>query len=443
MLSGALLRTIAAAVVVHGAVNAPAFAQTIDLESAPHLRAVEAQRLGSTTDPNLGFTSVSGIAIDRDGSVYVFDFGVYGVKVFSAEGRLIRTIGRQGQGPGEFETAATPGIKGDTLWVRTRGAPGCATRVVLFKRDGTYLSSTNVIGPSVVVRSDQSAYSAPIDMLGDGRMISGEYSCYTGVTAAGSRGGGRGGSSSGGGGASPAITLIQGEIRVPRVLFNLATGKSDTVGWFTRLGQVAPPPPRKEIQIEGRAQPIPVAPRDEQLAVPTRDGRFLIDRTRTERAGTANIRLVRTNVRGDTVSNISLRYEPVRYDAATLDSVAAQAVKFPGGAYRVVNGVPQVTPYNNPRAAAAALRTEMRFPQFQMPVTRAVAGGDGTLWLRREDRGGGMVLWHIVEQNGQLRGTVSLPARSNPTWMSGSTLWVVHQDEDDVPWLVRYTISRG
>jgi hypothetical protein len=221
------------------------------------------------------------------------------------------------------------------------------------------------------------------------------------------------------------------------VRFDLAAGTVDTIGWFLRLA-VQAAPARPQIMVEGRNQPIPLPPRDAPLAVAFRDGRVTIHRALPDGASAAVIRVVRTNMRGDTVANVALRYAPVPYSRATLDSIAARAVRFPGNGIRMVNGVPQVTPYGNPAAAHAAIRAEMKFPPFQLPVTRALAGMDGRILVMREDEGEATVLWHVLERNGQPRGTLALPRTANPVWMSGTALWVVQLDEDDVPWLVRY-----
>lgn len=46
---------------------------TVDLESTPLLRATEELRIGSSSDPNIGFSRIGGVAIDRDGQVYIFE----------------------------------------------------------------------------------------------------------------------------------------------------------------------------------------------------------------------------------------------------------------------------------------------------------------------------------------------------------------------------------
>jgi sugar lactone lactonase YvrE len=49
----------------------------------------------------------SGLAIDAKGRLYVLDQGNNRVQVLDADGKYLRTIGRQGQGPGEFFMPST------------------------------------------------------------------------------------------------------------------------------------------------------------------------------------------------------------------------------------------------------------------------------------------------------------------------------------------------
>jgi hypothetical protein len=62
---------------------------------------------------------VSGVAVDRAGNVYVTDFLAAKIWVFDSDGRLLTSIGRKGQGPGEFEAPTGPAIGPDgRLYVR-------------------------------------------------------------------------------------------------------------------------------------------------------------------------------------------------------------------------------------------------------------------------------------------------------------------------------------
>ena len=54
-------------------------------------------------DPNQRFYRTTGIDIDAEGNLWVLDAGNHRIQVFSAEGDFIRSLGREGQGPGELE----------------------------------------------------------------------------------------------------------------------------------------------------------------------------------------------------------------------------------------------------------------------------------------------------------------------------------------------------
>ena len=62
---------------------------------------------------------VSSLALDQSGRVYVADFQIPRIVVFASDGRELATIGRKGQGPGEF-TAPTGLViaQNGTLYVR-------------------------------------------------------------------------------------------------------------------------------------------------------------------------------------------------------------------------------------------------------------------------------------------------------------------------------------
>ena len=74
---------------------------------------------------------LSGIAVDRNGNVYVSDRGATKIWVFDSLGRSQRGIGRKGEGPGEFQSPTGIAIGPDgRLWVRD------INRVSRFMTDG-------------------------------------------------------------------------------------------------------------------------------------------------------------------------------------------------------------------------------------------------------------------------------------------------------------------
>ncbi len=69
----------------------------------PVLTLREDLRIGEQEErPDYLFYKINSIAVDREGNIYVTDEGEKHIKVFDWEGDYLRTIGRPGQGPGEF-----------------------------------------------------------------------------------------------------------------------------------------------------------------------------------------------------------------------------------------------------------------------------------------------------------------------------------------------------
>jgi hypothetical protein len=57
---------------------------------------------GSETEEEQMFQDIHTLDVDSEGNIYVLDEGAADIKVFNGAGKHVRTIGRQGQGPGEF-----------------------------------------------------------------------------------------------------------------------------------------------------------------------------------------------------------------------------------------------------------------------------------------------------------------------------------------------------
>ena len=59
--------------------------------------------IGNKNDDNYRFYRVRGIALDSKDNIYVVDMGNYRIQNFNQMGQYLQTIGRKGQGPGEFQ----------------------------------------------------------------------------------------------------------------------------------------------------------------------------------------------------------------------------------------------------------------------------------------------------------------------------------------------------
>lgn len=92
--------------------------------------------IGNEEDENYMFYRVRGVAVDEQDNIYVSDMSNCRIQKFDKNGRYIMTIGRQGQGPGEFEqpTNVLVNDKSGNLFVKNR------RRIEIFDRNGNYVN---------------------------------------------------------------------------------------------------------------------------------------------------------------------------------------------------------------------------------------------------------------------------------------------------------------
>lgn len=90
--------------------------------------------LGSEEDENYLFYRIEDIGVDNGGNIYVLDAGNHRIQKYASDGSHLQTIGRKGQGPGEFDTPYGMFVDEDGgIYVHD------GMRVKVFDRDGTYL----------------------------------------------------------------------------------------------------------------------------------------------------------------------------------------------------------------------------------------------------------------------------------------------------------------
>jgi sugar lactone lactonase YvrE len=84
------------------------------------------------------FAKPTGVAVDRDGNLYVADTLNNRIEVFDADGRFISTFGKAGDGPGYFARPKGVAIDSDDhIWV----ADGMQDRVQVFNKEAQLLIS--------------------------------------------------------------------------------------------------------------------------------------------------------------------------------------------------------------------------------------------------------------------------------------------------------------
>jgi hypothetical protein len=114
---------------------------SLPLAAQEHWRLTEEVRIGSVDEGPASFGDIRGIATNAKGWIFVLDFSTQDVRVFDAQGRHLKTVGRKGSGPGEFQNAnGIARAPNGTLWLND---PANA-RFTALDGDGGYQSSFTV-----------------------------------------------------------------------------------------------------------------------------------------------------------------------------------------------------------------------------------------------------------------------------------------------------------
>jgi hypothetical protein len=98
---------------------------------------------GPEAEGEYSLDQIRQVVVDDAGTMYVLDDRACQIKAFDAGGKFLRTIGRQGQGPGELEFPTTLSLiqaKGElAVHQQTRG-------LIFYKTDGTFLRQVSLKG---------------------------------------------------------------------------------------------------------------------------------------------------------------------------------------------------------------------------------------------------------------------------------------------------------
>jgi hypothetical protein len=360
------------------------------------LWALSREAVAGAGDGPDALTQVSGLTVSSDGTVFVAQRQDGLVRAYDRRGRFVGSIGRPGEGPGEFDTPSSLGWRGDTLWVQDSGN----RRISFFHADGTFIRSL------AFTRADSLTDGRPHipgHVLADGSVL--------GIWQA------------------PLHQLAgRGPVSVPLVRFTENGDPTALLGRFERRNQFSMvkkgtsvtygPQPFSDSQIMG------VAPDGSSVLLVTRDAAVSPDR--------ATFGIRRIDPSGHVVLDRRFPYAPIRVRDALVDStVAAMSDNLGSSGIR--------TP------SAAALRRELRehlyIPRYLTPITSLVLGRDGTIWLRREETGSKTVWWQVLDPGGQVIASLRLPSDLSVYYADRTQLWAVERDELDVPTLVRFRVT--
>lgn len=347
-----------------------------------------APRIGSLAGDETALTTVGDLVV-RDGTVFILQPRDQTVRVFADTGTFLRTIGQEGEGPGEFLGPSTLGFLGDTLWV----GDSRLRRVTLFGRDGTVLE----------------AFPFPLPNMGEALSAG-----FLGLT--------------GGGGAlvstSPAFRSELDGTSHPFPLLSVSRDEDIRDTLATR--NLAHARGIMVTESQGTIQSIEVFAQtfsDHTLVdLASEGGRIaVVERPVAASPDLATYRVSSVTASGDTLFSVEVPYEPIPVPGELVDSIVDRYAE--GGRSR------------------SRIRETLFFPDHYPPVSDVVAGEDGTVWVGRERRPGAPRAWDILGPDGALLAHMETPGGFRLHQAREGEIWGVITDELDVPYVVRYPVG--
>lgn len=162
---------------------------------------------------------------------------------------------------------------------------------------------------------------------------------------------------------------------------------------------------------------------DGELLDMASDGSGLVVVERSTENRENSFTVTRVGVSGDTIFRSSIEYEPVQLGDEMIDSVVR--------AYTETH-----------QTSAETVTGALYLPGHLPPVTRVVAAGDGSTWLRLEATMADSVEWLVLDSSGKPAFSVMIN-RENEPWSIPAIdhFWAVSLDTDGMPSLVRYRVE--
>jgi hypothetical protein len=363
---------------------------------------VESVVLGSPID-GIMLTWLPLGRMDGVGRFYAIEPQEACVLVIGSDGAVLTTVGRGGEGPGEFVMPYRVGFGADEFWVRDR------QRFSFFDYSGALRRTVTPPAASI----DYQGFRVRLDaLLSD--------SVFIGTPQI------------------PARVRIGEHIEYEPLLKVTAPGiggkaRMDTIAW-TYIGTrtLAVRNPRRS-SVGPLFGPQPFSDSDLYKIVPER-GEVVI--VRRQEAGV--VYFVRIAANGDSLAVRRLEYERRRVGREMvereIERMTRAATKFRAF------GAPS---YSEAREWVA---DALYVPEYLPAVAEMRVGGDGTLWLRRSDSGEPAVpqVWDAFDgRSGARIRSVELPGEFRVLAVGGDDVWGVRTDSLDVPYLVLRRLVRS
>lgn len=350
---------------------------------------VEELRVGSVDEPSTSLTSIGGLVLEGDSLVYLLQARESLIRVFDQQGNSLRTIGRQGQGPGEFTSPYSIGLTTDGLWVQDLSLQA----IQYLSRDGTELSRTRF--EPVPVVDDVVSIGGPTRPWGDDTL--GMVDRF------------------------PSAWLqTQTTIRFPVLEFDEAGTPVDTLThltWPSIKGRLSHSTGNSTSYFGIPLSEIPAhsfSPREDVIGV--------LDRPVDPGNPGYRVTLVRRG--GDTIYSVFHSVTPIPLEGEVLAEYLGQ-----------------LGDWLSPEQRRIAEDAFDGFPHLP-PANRLLVDAERRSWVSREVVLGDPIRWDVLDPNdGSLLFWVTLPPNARVLWADGTSVWVSERETLDEPQFVRYRIA--
>lgn len=332
-------------------------------------------------DPAYMFDRVRAALRLSDGRIAVGNIGSYEVRFYGPDGRHLRSVGRKGAGPGEFNGMTfLRRLPGDTLMV----FEGVVGRITLLGPDGR------------LARMEQAPVMDGLAVDAQGRFTDG--------------------------------TLLASR-NVARFREVPAGMRRDTLLWM-RVD------PRTK-----RVDTLPTTPGSESFVNVSRAASGMV---MMGMMSFPFMRDVHTAMVGDRYwQGASDAYELVlRRADGTPERIVRRRVKAVPVAGAYLDSVRRVREAESGPAAGSAIDA-VPLPDRLPAFARILADDEGNLWVQRTKWPGYVPTeWDVFDPEGTMRGTLAMPAGFHPTHIGGDFVLGVWKDEDNVEYVRMYRLAK-
>ncbi|MYA18294.1 MAG: thioredoxin domain-containing protein [Gammaproteobacteria bacterium] len=340
------------------------------------------------------------VAIGDADEVYVAQPWDMRIMRLGPSGQVLWQAGGRGEGPGEFSAISTVGVLDDTVFV----SDADLGRVSLFSKDGRLLNTRRLAAKLEMQSVRDGLFITggwPVSLLADGQAIAEPH--VLGVPGV------------------PEEGIQRENSRIPLLRIDSLGTVTDTVAWRETSGAVVGIVRSNRLfQVQA-----PFEDHSKTAVMPNGGGAILARWTDPDEA---LITITRLDADGDTVLHRAYGYEPIPLTRGVIERTLQELSVFPDGEGEAPEG-PEFE---------RALREGGLIPAILPPVTALAVGRDGSIWLRREDRGQEYVAWTVLSSSGEIQEVVTLPRRQRVAAATRDFFIAIEESAFGVPSLIRY-----